>query len=351
MSQRLRLAICLLEDRATPAGSQLLVGTTTFVVGADLGSSVVNVRAADGTILSSQAAFGLDTGGVRVATADITGDAQDDYVMATGPGRPVEVYAVNTQGSSLQVPFRPFEGTFTGGAFVAAGDITGDGLAEVVITAGRGGGPRVRVYDGRTLSPLADFFALADTTFRGGGTVAVGDVNGDGRGDLAFGVGTGGSRVSVFDGRTIASSEPSRLFDDVSAFEPTFRGGVNVALGDLDGDGRADVIVGAGAGGGPRVVAFRAADLLQSTSSTPFLSFFTDTPDARLGTRLAVKNLNDDAVADLVVSYAPNRFAVPTAEGRRVKAFFGGTLATSSTPSPAYELNGFDVFSAGIFVG
>ena len=86
--------------------------------------------------------------------------------------------------------------------YVAAGDLTGDGVADLVITPDEGGGPRVRVFNGAGFGQVADFFGIDDPNFRGGARAAVGDVNGDGVGDLLVAAGFGGGpRVAVFDGQ------------------------------------------------------------------------------------------------------------------------------------------------------
>ena len=63
-------------------------------------------------------------------------------------------------GVTQQVIFsiQPFEDGFTGGINVSAGDLTGDGIADLVITPDNDGGPRVRVFNGKTFTQLADFF-------------------------------------------------------------------------------------------------------------------------------------------------------------------------------------------------
>ena len=56
---------------------------------------------------------------------------------------------------------RPFEDAFTGGVFLATGDLTGDGTPDVVVTPDEGGGPRVLVLDGKTFALVANFYGMA----------------------------------------------------------------------------------------------------------------------------------------------------------------------------------------------
>src|SRR5215203_1781986 len=81
---------------------------------------------------------------------------------------------------------------FLGGINVTLGDINGDGVMDVIVGAGAGpdGGPHVRVFSGTDLSELASFYAY-DPSFAGGVTVAAADVDGDGRADIITGAGPG----------------------------------------------------------------------------------------------------------------------------------------------------------------
>src|SRR5262245_28580779 len=176
-------------------------------------------------------------------------------VTAPGAGAPPSVRVVDASGTDQS--FFAYDPAFLGGVRVALGDVNGDGVLDIITGAGPGGGPHGRIWDGATLTELHGFFAY-DPTFAGGVFVAAGDVNGDGRADIITGAGPGGGpHVRIWDGATF--SEIAGFF----AYNPFFPGGVNVAAGDVDGDGLADIITGAGPGGGPHVRVWSGATLAE----------------------------------------------------------------------------------------
>src|SRR5688500_8044597 len=63
--------------------------------------------------------------------------------------------------------FQAYEDQFRGGVHAALGDVTGDGVDDVVIAPGQGGGPRIRIVDGQTGATLSDFFVY-EPTYTGG---------------------------------------------------------------------------------------------------------------------------------------------------------------------------------------
>ena len=161
---------------------------------------------------------------------------------------------VNVFSPPPTVTLEANQNTFPGstvGINVATGDFTGTGKVDVVAAMAPGGSPEVQVRDVGSATVLADFFAFAPS-FTGGVSVAVGDVNGDGHPDVIVGAAGGGSEVKVIDGTrltlVLANGEiaPSSLLADFLAFAPTFMGGVNVAAGDVNGDSHFDIIVGVG---------------------------------------------------------------------------------------------------------
>jgi hypothetical protein len=214
-------------------------------------------------------------------------------------------------------------------------------VPDLVITPDEGGGPRVRVFDGADgFAVLADFFGIEDPDFRGGARAAVGDVNGDGTGDVVVAAGfQGGPRVAAFSGGSLAGGSPQRVFGDFFAFEQGLRNGVFIAAGDIDGDGFAEVIAGGGPGGGPRVTAFSGKALLSNQYDVK-ANFFGGDPENRDGIRVAVNDLDGDVRADLVVG-----------TGSQVAAYAGKNIGPADTPSAALDFTAFPGFAGGVFVG
>jgi len=164
--------------------------------------------------------------------------------------------------SALLYDFFAYPATFNGGVFVAAGDFNNDGKADIITGAGAGGGPEVRFFNGANTVLLADFYAYA-STFTGGVRVASADVDGDLKADIIVGPGSGGGpEVKV-----IRASNQALLYD-FFAFDPSVTGGVFVAAADLDGDGKAEIIASTGSGA-PIVRSFSGLDSHLLASFTP----------------------------------------------------------------------------------
>jgi glucose/arabinose dehydrogenase len=285
-------------------------------------------------------AFPGFAGGVRVAAGDVTGDGVPDLVAGAGPGGGPAVAVFDGATGRPVRQFFAFEPTFAGGVFVAAGDVNGDGFADVVVSPDIGGGPRVRVISGKDGAVLADFFGIADPAFRGGCRVAVGDIGGDATPDLVAAAGAGGGpRVAVFDGATVRpGATPARLVNDFFAFEPALRNGTFVAAGDVNGDGRGDVVVGAGPGGAPRVVVFDGTRLPGGSS---LASFFAGSGGQRGGVPVAARNADADPAAEVIAGSAAGGVS-----GVGVYKPGGGSVSLLTSFLP------FDPgFTGGVFVG
>jgi uncharacterized protein (TIGR03118 family) len=178
--------------------------------------------------------------GVFVAAGDVNGDGFDDVIVSTGSGARGRVNVFSGQTGRLLSSFQAGPDTFRGGIRVAAGDVNGDGKADIIIGQGDGGSGEVQVRSGADGSTLRTLM-VGDAMFHAGTFVAAGDVNGDGKADIIIGQGSGGSaEVRVFSGAD------GSLLGSVMAESAGFNGGVRVAAADADGDGKADIITAAG---------------------------------------------------------------------------------------------------------
>ncbi len=201
------------------------------------------------------------TGGVRVATGDFNGDNVDDIVTVTGAGGAPNLRIFDGRNGDLLQSFYALDPNFTGGLTLATGDLNGDNVDDIVLGADRGGGPRVTVLNGRTFTAMADFYAY-DPSFTGGVRVAVGDVGtngpGLGRGSVIVSPGFGGStNVRQYDFDGAGNLALTRSF---FAGDPNDTRGLYVAAGDFNGDYFDDIVVGSGAGNA-EVRVYNALDL------------------------------------------------------------------------------------------
>lgn len=226
-------------------------------------------------------------GGVRVTVADIDGDGIDEIVTAPGRGGGPLVRVFRADGTLIS-QMLPYDVNFRGGLWIAAGDLDGDHKAEIVTGTDVGGGPHVKIMNGQTGGDLGSWFAY-DPNFRGGVRVAIGDLDGNGKGEIitAAGIG-GGPHIQVFDPVTRASM---RSF---FAFDSALRGGTFITTGDTNGDGIDEIVVGAGNGGAPQVRVFNG------TTFNVDASFFAGNITARNGIRVATADINADGRDDIV---------------------------------------------------
>ncbi len=316
-----------------------------YATGADAtGGPIVNVYdARNNTLLASFYAYDpLFTGGVRVAVGDVTGDGVEDVVTAAGPGGGPHVRVFDGARREFRLEgfynFYAFQPTMSAGLNLALGDVNNDGYQDIIVAPDAKSSPVVRVFSGKDGELLQNFFAYplgVDSGVR----VASGDVNGDGFDDIITAPGPGFiTHVRVFDGeishagvgRDLLQTEGLRN-GSIVAFFGTFFGGGYVAAGDVDGDNLADIIVGAGASGGPHVQVFNASN----NGPSLLQSFYAYDPFFTGGVRVGATEFSLDNRADVVTAPGPTG-------GPHVRIFDSQIPVTDNIPN--------STFAGGLFV-
>ena len=303
--------------------------SSIMAVGSGPGGQTVQVyNALTGALRATLTPYPGFMGGIRTAVADVNGDGVLDVITATGPGGGPHIKVFSGADNFVTELFSFFafgDPNFSGGVYVAAANFnpgtgTGqDNFADIVVSADTGGGSRVTVYNGTPL-PLGsvptvrqDFFAYG-AAFFGGVRVGTGDINGDGIPDIITGAGDGGGpHIRVFNG---AGSQITPTPTDIGgplgsffAFDPNFAGGAFVASGDVNGDGRDDIIVGAGAGGGPRVTVFGTSQAVYTATNnmrTTIVDFFAFPSNFAGGVTVGSTQGSDaDGIDDIITGTGP----------------------------------------------
>jgi len=224
-------------------------------------------------------------GGSQVVIRDIDHDDLDEYIVAEKN----KIMVFDDSGVKLR-EFYPYTEKYTGSINFNVGDINGNGFLEIVTGTGVGAGPQVRIFniDGRLVNP--GFFAY-EKHLRGGVHIAIGDLNNDNFYEIIVGSGEGGGphvRVFAQDGRL--------LNPGFFAYDKSWRTGVNISVGDINGDGKDDIVTGPGQGGEPQIRAFNEKG---EQIITPFYAFADYLRD---GVRVGVTDLDGDKKAEIIAT-------------------------------------------------
>ena len=278
----------------------------------------IRIFKTDGTIFKEFYAFSPQFNGlINVSTGDINGDGQDEVIAAAGFGGGPHIRIFNVEGQLIS-QFFAFDKKLRGGVNVAVGDINGDGSDEIIAAAGRGSPPEIKIFDyqGNLLNAILAYHP----SFTGGVKVAAADFNHDGKADIVSGAGAGGGpHVRVF-------KENGELISQFFAFNKNFRGGINLAAGDIHGDGQPEILVAVEKNSTPQVSAF-------TYLGTPLESFLSYEPNNLFGVNLAAGDINNDGISEIITGPGvggPPQIRVFNRQGQKsfeISAYRSGYLA------------------------
>jgi hypothetical protein len=287
---------------------------------------------------------------IRVSTIIIAPDKQNCSLPY--------IHIVNSVTGEVLVRFKAYDEnlddsvSYLGGIRVATGDLTGDGVAEIVTVPGRGYKPLVRIWD-QSGNLLKEFLAFG-STFVGGVDIAVGDVTGDGFNDIAAAQNYNGNQITVFK-NTLVNPAPVPTFSTLGSFYPfgsSYKGGATVELAEM-GDGvtinnvkqldsttfsqqRAELIAGSETGMAPTIKIFSYFGSATTPSLVRTMYPFNST--FRGGMSLDTARINGDAIPDIIVG-AGNGGAsqVQILDGITGAIIGGFTAFTPDINSPSYN--------------
>lgn len=227
-----------------------------------------------------------------IAIGDVNGDNIDEIVIGSAPGTEPQVMVFNSQGNLLN-KFLAFAKNFRGGVNVAVANLDSNQPAEIMtVPASRGAG-QVRIFN--SSGKLQKQFPVTAANWSGGLNIAVGDLEGNQDNKIVIAYASGREpQVKIF-------NRDGKLIGVFLAYEKKFRGGVKVAVANVDGradHNKAEIIVAPGKGREPQIKIFNNYGELKKQ----FLAYGKNWQG---GMNLAVGDLNNDGVNEIALGANP----------------------------------------------
>ncbi len=290
--------------------------------------------------------FTTEQGPGSIAIGDFNGDGKPDLAVSNAGSDTISVLRDATPSGATMATFAAelslATGTATNPQSVAAGDLNGDGKPDLVVADGESNAISVFLNTTATGAATLEFAARADFATAMAPTipvfVAIGDLNGDGKPDLAVAnvnAPAGGAEVvSLFlnttaTGATIPSFAARVDLQIATNATSMTGGGIScVAIGDLNGDGKPDLVVT----NGPLAV------FLNTTATGAMTPTFSTRVDFATGSQpvfVAIGDLNGDGKPDLAAVNSGSIVSVflnSTAAGAMTASFSPGRDFTESAP-------------------
>ena len=320
--------------------TDLAVGAAHEQVGDDVDGGTVQIiwgsvtGLAGGVTINDPAPTAHDRFGVDVAAGDFDNDGRTDLVTGDSSSSlrlfKGGISRYGKAASTVLVPTPILGGGKDGGTYkLTSGDVTHDGKDDLVVNGYEGTSDAEYLYNANYYLPGAasGLDPNAARKLPGGVITDIGDVNGDGYGDLVTGLSwdkdvpgtTKGGKVNVIYG---SASGPTSEMDSITQESGTIPGGsetgdsfgLEVSLGDINGDGLQDLAIGAPSEDlsgvtdtGSVTVVYGSTQGLDTTNGVQYfhqeVAGVPGTGEAYdfFGSEVFLSDLNGDGKADLTV--------------------------------------------------
>ena len=236
--------------------------------------------------------------GGSIAVGDVGKDRKAEIIIGSGPGQEPWVYVFKSNGD-FKRKFLAYDINSKMGVNVAVGNVRGKKKGkkkrnEIITAPMINGGPQVRIFNFKGEPKYRGSFYAFDSGFKGGVNVAACDTNGDGKDEIIASAGPGGStHIRTFNGRG------RYLGLDFRPFSSDMRGGANVACANVDGGSEDEIVISVQSFGSPRVKVYKA-----NNDKTILGDFLAYTDGFRGGVQITSGDIDKDGVDEIIT--APN---------------------------------------------
>jgi len=255
------------------------------------GSQEFKMTAANGQKISE---FNLSDikNAYKIASGDVNNDGNDEIILAAGPNQAPEIQILDKQGKLIN-KFLAYDSKFRGGISLAVADIDGNGYSDILVASASAGSSEIKIFDYK--GRLQKSFYAVSKNWRGGLNLAVGDIDGRGNQEIVVSYGAGSEpRVLIF-------NSDYKLVGTFLAYEKKFRGGVNLVVANIDGrrdHNKSEIIVSPGKGREPLIKIFDHHSILKKQ----FLAYGQNWQG---GVNLTAGDINNDGISEIVTGAYP----------------------------------------------
>jgi subtilisin family serine protease len=226
--------------------------------------------------------------GASFIAGDINDDGEDEIVVGAVKGEEPKIKILKKDGKLIG-QFLAGDKKFRGGLNVSLLDLDNDGAKRIIVSSASGGNSLIQIFDNKGV--LKNKFFAASIGWRGGLSVASGNIDGKSGSEIVVGFGAGSEpQVRIY-------SLEGKLIGAFLAYEKKFRGGVDVAVANLDGrkdHNKAEIIVAPGIGREPQIKIFNNRAKLKGQ----FLGYGKNWQG---GVNLSAGDINSDGISEIIL--------------------------------------------------